>query len=96
MILISWGIAFAEYCLQMPANRWRRNHVFAEIKRSIQIRIDLGLALTKHRGKLPKRPIVNGAAAKNDRITHRIEVMAISDLDEDLKKWLSKAYDLDA
>lgn len=22
VILISWGIAFVEYCLQVPANRW--------------------------------------------------------------------------
>ena len=22
VILISWGIAFFEYCLQVPANRW--------------------------------------------------------------------------
>ena len=25
-ILISWGIAFFEYCLTVPANRWGSNH----------------------------------------------------------------------
>lgn len=26
VILISWGIAFFEYCLQVPANRWGSEH----------------------------------------------------------------------
>lgn len=25
-ILVSWGIAFFEYCLQVPANRWGAEH----------------------------------------------------------------------
>ena len=28
MILVSWGIAFFEYCLAVPANRWG-NSVYA-------------------------------------------------------------------
>ncbi len=26
VILISWGIAFVEYCFQVPANRWGSEH----------------------------------------------------------------------
>ncbi len=25
-IMVSWGIAFFEYCLQVPANRWGHQH----------------------------------------------------------------------
>lgn len=73
-----------------------RHHVFAEIKPSTRIRIDFGLALAKHKGKLPKRLIDTGGAAKKDRITHKIEVTATEDLDDEFKKWLQAAYDLDA
>lgn len=73
-----------------------RHHVFAEIKPSTRTRIDLGLALAKHNGKLPKRLNDTGGASKKDRITHKIEVTAIEDLDDDLKMWLRVAYDLDA
>ena len=29
VILVSWGIAFLEYCFQVPANRWGSNSLFA-------------------------------------------------------------------
>jgi hypothetical protein len=32
---------------------------------------------------------------KKDRITHRIEVSSPDQIDDDLKKWLRAAYDLD-
>jgi hypothetical protein len=72
-----------------------REHVFAQIKPTTNPRIDLGLALTHHKGKLPKRLIDTGGLAKKDRITHRIEVSAASQIDDEVKKWLKTAYDLD-
>jgi Domain of unknown function (DUF5655)/Domain of unknown function (DUF4287) len=72
-----------------------REHVFAQIKPTTNSRIDLGLALTHHKGKLPKRLIDTGGLAKKDRITHRIEVSAASQIDDEVKKWLKTAYDLD-
>lgn len=72
-----------------------RNHVFAQIKPTTNTRVDLGLALAKYKGKLPKRLIDTGGLAKKDRITHRIEVKATSDIDEEVKRWLKIAYDLD-
>ncbi len=72
-----------------------RNHVFAQIKPSSRTRIDLGLCLTKYKGKLPKRVIDTGSLAKKDRITHRIEVSSPGDIDADVKKWFKVAYDLD-
>ena len=73
-----------------------RNHVFAQIKPTTNTRIDLGFALAKHKGKLPKRLIDTGGLAKKDRITHRIEVKAASDIDQEVKAWLKVAYELDA
>ena len=73
-----------------------RNHVFAQIKPTTNSRIDLGFALTHYKGKPPKRLIDTGGLAKKDRITHRIEITAVEQIDEEVKTWLKTAYDLDA
>jgi len=72
-----------------------RNHVFAQIKPTTNTRIDFGLCFTTYGGRLPKRLIDTGGLAKKDRITHRIEVSSPDQIDDDLKKWLRAAYDLD-
>ena len=73
-----------------------RNHVFAQIKPTTNSRIDVGLALAKYKGKLPKRLIDTGGLAKKDRITHRIEITDESQIDVELQQWLKTAYELDA
>ena len=73
-----------------------REHVFAQIKPTTNSRIDLGLALTHYKGKLPKRIVETGGLAKKDRITHRIELTSTAEIDGEVKKWLRTAYDLDA
>jgi hypothetical protein len=72
-----------------------RNHVFAQIKPTTNSRIDLGFALAKYRGKLPKRLIDTGGLAKKDRITHRMELTNVGQIDDDVRKWVRTAYDLD-
>ena len=72
-----------------------RNHVFAQIKPTTNTRIDIGLCFTTYSGRSPKRLIDTGGLAKKDRITHRIEVSSRDQIDDDLKKWLRAAYDLD-
>lgn len=71
-----------------------RNNVFAQIKPATQKRIDLGLALGDHpqEGRL----LSTGGYEKKDRITHRIEIETENDIDDEVRGWLSKAYDLDA
>jgi hypothetical protein len=71
-----------------------RTHVIAQIKATTNSRIDFGLALKDT--KAPKRLIDTGGFQKKDRITHRIEVTSLEDIDADLKKWLRAAYDMDA
>ena len=71
-----------------------RNHVFAQIKPSTNTRIDFGLALGNT--KTPKRLISTGGYEKKDRITHRIEVKSKADIDDELKRWLKKAWEMDA
>ena len=73
-----------------------REHVFAQIKPTTNSRIDLGLALTHYKGKLPKHIVDTGGLAKKDRITRRIEITAVEQIDGEVKKWLKTAYDLDA
>ena len=76
---------------------WKRvfqqPHVFAQIKPSTNTRIDLGFALGNMR--TPKRLIDTGGFEKKDRITRRIEVRSKADIDDELKRWLKKAYELD-
>jgi hypothetical protein len=70
-----------------------RKHVFAQIKPTTRTRIDLGLALKDT--KVPKRLIDTGGLAKKDRITHRIEITSLKDIDREVKKWLKTAYEMD-
>ncbi len=71
-----------------------RKHVFAQIKPTTRDRIDLGLALKDT--KVPKRLIDTGGLAKKDRITRRIEITSTADIDDEVKNWLKKAYEMDA
>jgi uncharacterized protein DUF5655/uncharacterized protein DUF4287 len=70
-----------------------RKHVFAQIKPTTRTRIDLGLALKDT--KVPKRLIDTGGLAKKDRITHRIEITSLKNIDGEVKKWLKIAYEMD-
>jgi Domain of unknown function (DUF5655)/Domain of unknown function (DUF4287) len=72
-----------------------RNYVFAQIKPTTQTRIDLGFCLLKLAKKPPKRFIDTGGAKKGDRITHRVEITSLAQIDAEVKRWLKAAYDLD-
>jgi hypothetical protein len=72
-----------------------RNHVFAQLRPTTNTRLDLGLSLTRYKGKLPKHLVDTGGLAKKDRITHRIGLETEKDIDSDVEKWLKIAYDLD-
>jgi hypothetical protein len=71
-----------------------RNHVFAQIKPTTQTRIDMGFALKdlKPTGRL----IDTGGFAKKDRITHRIPIASLADIDDEVRRWMRHAYELDA
>jgi hypothetical protein len=70
-----------------------RQHVFAQVKPTTRTRIDFGFALgdTKATGKL----IDTGGFAKKDRITHRIPISSLADIDAEVKNWLKVAYGRD-
>lgn len=74
-----------------------RSHVFAEVKPATTTRVDLGLALAKlPDSKIPsKRMIDTGGKAKKDRITHRIPLASVDEIDGFVEKWLKTAYELD-
>lgn len=71
-----------------------RNHVFAQLKPTTRTRLDLGLALGNM--SVPARLIDTGGFAKKDRITHRIPIISLDEIDDEIKQWLKIAYDLDA
>jgi uncharacterized protein DUF5655/uncharacterized protein DUF4287 len=72
-----------------------REHVFAEIKPATNSRIDLGLALGSVKGKFPGRiePVKN---SKGNRITHRIPIESLDQVDDFVAKWLKTAYEADS
>jgi hypothetical protein len=71
-----------------------RKHVFAQIKPATKTRVDLGFALkdTPATGRL----IDTGGFAKKDRITHRIPVASLAEIDGEVRRWLRTAYEMDA
>jgi hypothetical protein len=71
-----------------------RARVFAEIKPATRTRIDLGLALGNLKGagrliEIQNRP-------KGNRISHRIAIGALDEIDDKVRRWLKAAYDLEA
>ncbi len=70
-----------------------RKHVFAQIKPTTRTRIDLGLALKDT--KTPKRLIDTGGFAKKDRITRRMEISSVEDIDDEVRRWMKVAYEMD-
>lgn len=71
-----------------------RNHVIAQIKPTTRTRIDFGFALQDL--KATGRLIDTGGYAKKDRITHRIPITSLADIDDEVRHWLKAAYELDA
>jgi hypothetical protein len=70
-----------------------RIHVFAQVKPTTQTRVDLGLCL---RGVKPAgRLVTTGGEAKGDRITHRIGIGSLAEIDQEVKRWLKRAYSED-
>lgn len=76
-----------------------REHVFAQIRPATNTRVDFGLALgalpeskiTGHKGRI----IATGGREKKDRITHRIAISRVDEVDDLLRAWAARAYELD-
>ena len=70
-----------------------RKHVFAQIKPTTRTCIDLGFAL----GARPAegRLMDTGGYAKKDRITHRIPISSLAEIDDEVKQWLRIAFEED-
>jgi hypothetical protein len=70
-----------------------RKHVFAQLKATTNTRVDLGLCL---RGvPASDRLIDTGGEAKGDRITHRIPITSLVEIDDFVRTWLRNAYEAD-
>lgn len=94
--LLSLGLSLGPDVKACPCKTtvpFYRTHVIAHIKPATRIRIDLGLALGT--AKVPARVIPTGGLAKGDRITHRIAIASPAEIDDTVKRWFAKAYQLD-
>ncbi len=95
--LLKFGMALGDDVKACPCQTivpLYRRHVFAQIKPATTSRIDLGLSLKD--SSVPDRLVDTGGLAKKDRITHRITITSLADIDSEVKYWLRFAYDLDA
>jgi hypothetical protein len=95
--LLSLGIGIgpdAKACPARTAVELYRNHLFAQIKPASAVRIDIGFALrgTKLKGRLSE----TGGSARGERITHRIGIGSLDDIDTEVKHWMKVAYEGDA
>lgn len=71
-----------------------RNNVFSKATFSTQSRLDVGFCL---RGiPFTTRLTDTGGTAKKDRITHKVAITTLDDLDAEFDRWLLKAYEMDA
>jgi hypothetical protein len=70
-----------------------RRRIFAEIRPASSSRLDLGLALSSLEGS--GRLVETGGFERQDRITHRIALGSLSEVDAEVKRRLKQAYDLD-
>ena len=71
-----------------------RGRVFAQIKPTTRTRIDLGFALGEIKGS--GRLVANKNWKKGDRLTHLIAISTVDEIDDEVKRWLKTAYDLEA
>jgi hypothetical protein len=71
-----------------------RNHVFAQLTPATNARLDLGLALADH--PAGGRLIDTGGFAKKDRITRRVAITSLDEIDDEVRHWMRAAYDRDA
>jgi hypothetical protein len=72
-----------------------REHVIAQVKPATNSRIDFGLSLGSD---VPFTPRLKdtGGLRKKDRITHKIEIARLEDIDVEVEGYLRAAYDRDA
>jgi hypothetical protein len=71
-----------------------RQHVFAELKPATKTRLELGLALKGE--PFTARLKDTGGTQKGDRLTHKVELTTLEDIDAEALLWLRQAYERDA
>lgn len=99
--LLRRGLALGKDVMACPCKTFvplYRRHVIAQIKPATLARLDLGLALgdpaaiDDPSGRLRD----TGGFAKGDRITHRIEIRSLEDIDAFVEAWMATAYQRNA
>ena len=69
-----------------------RKHVFAQLKPTTRTRVDLALALGAG-VPFTDRLLDTGGLKKKDRLTHRIGITSVSEIDDEVVRWLRAAYE---
>ncbi|MHB0858738.1 MAG: DUF5655 domain-containing protein [Anaerolineae bacterium] len=69
-----------------------RRRQFGVIQASTRMRVDLGLALP---GVEPSGRLEPAARLGNERISHRVALTGVDEVDEEVRAWLDQAYRLE-
>lgn len=73
----------------------KRRHNIIVLRPATNTRVDVGLALGDA-VKPTARLVDTGGLAKGDRVTRRVGVASVDEIDDQLRRWMRTAYDLDA
>lgn len=71
-----------------------RTHVFAQVSAPNRTFVRFSLALKG--AKFTKRLVDTGGTAKKDRLTHRVDIASLEEIDDVVRKALDRAYAADA
>jgi hypothetical protein len=69
----------------------RRARQFALVKPTTKTRVDLGLALPDMK---PAGRLAAAGSIGSDRVTHRIPIASLEEIDAEVRRWLKAAYDM--
>ncbi len=94
--VLEMGLAVAKDVVAAPCSTYvplMRKRQFVVIKPTTRTRIDVGFALP---GLEPGGRLVAAKGLGSDKITHRIGLESLADVDAEVERWLKAAYELDA
>lgn len=94
--LLDLGLALGEDVVAAPCSTYvplMRKRQFVVFKPTTRTRLDVGFSLP---GTAPQGRLVEAKGLGSDRITHRIGLESLDQIDAELEGWLKAAYEQDA
>ncbi|HEY9855938.1 MAG TPA: DUF5655 domain-containing protein [Stenomitos sp.] len=93
--LLDRGLALGSDVMAAPCSTYvplMRKRQFVVFKPTTRTRLDVGFALP---GVTPEGRLVEAKGLGSDRITHRIGLESVDEIDAEVERWLKAAYEQD-